>query len=207
MITAVDLLAYVIALAVTAAIPGPGIAAVVARSIAGGSSAGYAMLLGLMAGDLVFLSFAVFGLGLLAHSFNAIFVVVRWLSIIFLFYLAWQFWFAEREEVVAKVRSNKNLLMISLSGFAITFSNPKVIAFYLALLPLVLDLESITVAVWAGVLVPTTFAVLIVVGTVYIAGAVRLRAILSSASAQKKLYRVAAVAMAGAAFSMLVRDH
>jgi len=37
-----------VVLGVTAAIPGPGITAVVARSIAGGSPAGYAMLLGLI---------------------------------------------------------------------------------------------------------------------------------------------------------------
>ena len=207
MISAIDLLAYAVALGVTAAIPGPGIAAVVARTIAGGAPAGYAMLLGLMLGDLVFLSFAVFGLGLLAQSFNAVFVVVRWLSIVFLLYLAWRFWFSEHQEVVAKVRSGKNLLKIAISGFAITFSNPKVIAFYLALLPLVFDLNSITVATWAGVLVPTTFVVLLAVGTVYILGVVRLRMVLSSAHAQKKLYRVASVAMAGAAFSMLIRDY
>jgi len=47
-ITAVDLLAYAVALGVTAAIPGLGITAVVARSITGGSPAGYAMLFGLM---------------------------------------------------------------------------------------------------------------------------------------------------------------
>ncbi len=49
---------------------------------------------------------------------------------------------------------------------------------------------------WAMVLVPATIMVLLIVGTVYILGALAVRRILAGADAQKRLHRSAAVAMA-----------
>ena len=92
------------------------------------------------------------------------------------------------------------------SGLAITLGNPKTIAFYLALLPLVLNLEDVTVSVWGQWLVPATILVLLVVGAVFILGALAIRKILSSELAQKRLHRGAAIAMAGAAGSMIARE-
>ena len=90
MILVADAIAFGLALGVAAAIPGPGITALVARTVSGGKPAGYALLAGLILGDLVFLCFAVFGLSLLAQSFEMLFNMVRWLSICYLLYLAWR---------------------------------------------------------------------------------------------------------------------
>lgn len=206
MIAPSDIAAYAIALGIAAAIPGPGITALVARSVGSGSRAGFAMLTGIVLGDLLYLSFAVFGLALIAQSFNALFIVIRWASIAYLLYLAWQFWHAERHDMNSEDVRGKDLGAITLSGLALTLGNPKTIAFYLALLPLVLDLNSITVFNWAAVLVPVTVTVLLSVGSLYIFGAVAVRRILAGARAQRQLHRSAAVAMAGAAGSMILRE-
>lgn len=206
MISVTDVLAYAIALGLAAGLPGPGITALVARSVSGGSLAGYAMLLGLIIGDLVFLTFAVFGLGLLAQTFDSVFMVIRWVSVVYLMCLAWQFWSAERHDITAVDNTNKTLFMAVITGLAITLSNPKAIAFYLALLPLVLDLNNISIAVLTTILAPVTIVVLMIVGSVYILGAVYVRRALSSATAQRRLHRSAAVAMAGAAVSIVARE-
>ena len=73
MIGATELAAYAIALGVAAAIPGPGMTALVARSVGNGAVAGFAMLFGLIIGDLCYLSFAVFGLAVVAKNFAALF--------------------------------------------------------------------------------------------------------------------------------------
>jgi len=205
-ISVTDVLAYAIALGLAAGLPGPGITALVARSVSGGSLAGYAMLLGLIIGDLVFLTFAVFGLGLLAQTFDSVFMVIRWVSVVYLMCLAWQFWSAERHDITAVDNTNKTLFMAVITGLAITLSNPKAIAFYLALLPLVLDLNNISIAVLTTILAPVTIVVLMIVGSVYILGAVYVRRALSSATAQRRLHRSAAVAMAGAAVSIVARE-
>jgi len=206
MISATELAAYAIALGVAAAIPGPGMTALVARSVGNGAVAGFAMLMGLIIGDLCYLSFAVFGLAVVAKNFAALFIVIRWFSILYLLYLAWQFWTADRTDLNRPISNRRTLFSAGVSGLAITLSNPKTIAFYLALLPLVLNLEDISVIVWGQWLVPTTIAVLLVVGAVFILGALAIRRLLSSELAQKRLHRGAAVAMAGAATSMIARE-
>ncbi len=90
-----QIVTYTAALTVAAAIPGPGMAALVARSVSSGALAGFCMLFGLIIGDLTYLSFAVFGLSIIAHSFDTLFAVVRWGAALYLGYLAWQFWFQE----------------------------------------------------------------------------------------------------------------
>lgn len=91
------------------------------------------------------------------------------------------------------------------SGLTITLGNPKTIAFYLALLPLVINLESISLQTWGLMLVPLTALVLLAVGTVFVLGAVRVRHLLASLRAQQLLFRGAAVIMLGAAGAMLLQ--
>ncbi|MFK7853894.1 MAG: LysE family translocator [Granulosicoccus sp.] len=201
-----DALAYAAALGIAAAIPGPGMTALVARSVGQGAKAGFAMLFGLIIGDLCYLSFAVFGLVLIAQSFSSLFFVIRWLSIAYLLYLAWQFWNAQNHDVEIESAAVADLTSASLSGLAVTLGNPKTIAFYLALLPLLIPLDQINAASWALILMPITIAVLLLVGSIFILGALAVRRILSSERAQRRMYRSASVAMAGAAGSMLLRE-
>lgn len=205
MISITDLSTYALALLVAAAVPGPGITALVARSAAQGPAAGAAMTLGLIAGDLVYLTLAVFGLTLIASHFSTVFTVVRLFSIIYLIYLAWQFWHSKPHLMSSEPTTRRTLLTAAASGLVITLSNPKPIAFYLALMPLVLDLSQVTTAIWASVLVPVTVGVLVIVGSFYVIGASVLRSGLATHRAQKWLNRGASLAMLGAAGSMLLK--
>ena len=200
-----QILSYAIALGVAATIPGPGITALVSRSVASGSKAAFAILGGLIVGDLVYLSFAVFGLTFIASIISPLFVAIRWFSIFYLFWLAWSFWHARQYDLSQKRSTKKDILSASLSGLTITLGNPKTIAFYLALLPLVLNLETTGFKSWATALVPITIMVLLIIGGAYIFAAVGIRCLLSSVRAQQWLHRGAAVAMAIAA-TMLLRE-
>ncbi|MBX8501823.1 LysE family translocator [Pseudomonas lijiangensis] len=206
MLDMTQILTYAAALGIAAAIPGPGMAALVARSVSGGTLSGFCLLCGLILGDLTYLSFAVFGLALIAEHFNALFQLVRWGAALYLCYLAWQFWFADHQAMAPdKKTAKKELLSAALSGLTITLSNPKTIAFYLALLPLAINLDAVSLKTWALVLVPLTVLVLLAVGALFILAAVRIRHLLSGQSAQRKLFRGAAAIMVMAAVSMLAR--
>ena len=147
-----------------------------------------------------------FGLGLLAHTFESVFTVIKWLSITYLLYLAWRFWCADYQDLTVSRTTGKTLITSCVTGLIITMGNPKAIAFYLALMPLVLDVENISVVLWASVLVPTAVVVLLLVGSFYILGVRSVRKALSSTQAQQRLHRIASVAMAGAAVSIFFRD-
>ncbi|KTT63279.1 lysine transporter LysE [Pseudomonas oryzihabitans] len=206
MLDLTQLLTYSVALGIAAAIPGPGMAALVARSVSGGTLSGFCLLFGLILGDLIYLSFAVFGLAMIAEHFNVLFRLVRWGAALYLCYLAWQFWFANHQAIeVGKPAKRKELLSAAVSGLTITLGNPKTIAFYLAILPLAIKLEMVSLQTWALVLVPMTILVLLSVGALFIFAAMRIRHLLSSQRAQQQLFRGAATIMVAAAASMLMR--
>jgi threonine/homoserine/homoserine lactone efflux protein len=85
MLDLTQVLSYAVALGIAAAIPGLGITALVSRSIANGPIVAFAMLGGLIIGDLVYLSFAVFGLAFIASNFSILFTAIHWFSILYLF--------------------------------------------------------------------------------------------------------------------------
>jgi threonine/homoserine/homoserine lactone efflux protein len=205
MLDATQALTYSAALALAAAIPGPGMAALVARSVSSGGAAGFCLLAGLILGDLAYLSFAVFGLAMVAEHFAPLFQMVRWCAALYLCYLAWQFWVVCHQPVEADgSEQGRALWGAALSGLTITLGNPKTIAFYVALLPLVIDLQGITFQVWALLLVPLTVLVLLSVGGVFVMAALRIRHVLRSPQALRCLFRGAAVIMVAAAASMVL---
>jgi threonine/homoserine/homoserine lactone efflux protein len=120
-----QLMTYAVSLLIAAIVPGPGMAALVARSVAGGAVSGSCLLLGLILGDLIYLSFAVFGLALIAAHFDPLFQLVRWGAALYLGYLAWRFWFADHQQiVVGRPAQKRELLSAAVSGLTITLGNP-----------------------------------------------------------------------------------
>lgn len=202
--TAAGFLAYALALGVAAAIPGPGVVALVARALASGFWAGMAFATGLMLGDLTFLAAAVFGLTRLAEALGDVFVVIRIGAGLYLGYLAIQLWRAAARAQHVASRSADRPLASFLSGLTVTLANPKTIVFYLAVLPTLLDLRAVSLSDFA-VLVAVTALVLIVVMTPYAALASRARHALQNAAFHRRLNRGAAAIMAGAAIWTVAR--
>ncbi|WKV52724.1 LysE family translocator [Dickeya fangzhongdai] len=204
MLEPAQILAYITALGLAAAIPGPGMTALVARSVSGGAITGFTMLAGLIIGDLIYLSFAVFGLAVVAHSYGALFTLISWGAAVYLGWLSWQFWSHNPQAIAIDQRiSRRELASAWFSGLTITLGNPKTIAFYLALLPLVITLDTVSLQTWALMLVPLTISVLLAVGAVFILGALRIRHFLASTRAQLWLFRSAAMIMLIASLGMI----
>ena len=202
-----QLLAYITALGIAAAIPGPGMTALVARTVSSGYKVGFAMLTGIILGDLVYLSFAIFGLATIAENFNLLFTVIRCGALGYLCYLAWVFWHAEFEIIkFSPASKDKDIIPSCVSGLAITLGNPKTITFYLALLPVVMDLQNISTQNLVTFLVPATVLILLVVGSIFVIGAGVVRQTLSTRNAQKIMYKGAASTMLLAAGTMAARE-
>jgi threonine/homoserine/homoserine lactone efflux protein len=88
------LLVFAAALFVAAASPGPGIAAIVARVLGRGARGAIAFSAGVAMGDVVWLSFAIGGLAVLAQTSNQVFVAIKWAGAAHLLDLAWRMWTA-----------------------------------------------------------------------------------------------------------------
>lgn len=202
--TITGFLTYTLALGIAAAIPGPGVIALVARALGSGFRSTLPMVLGLALGDVVYLSAAVLGLAYIASTFGTVFMVIKYVGVAYLLWMAVSFW---RQGVTAEkvaAQSAGDALSSFLAGFMVTLGNPKVIVFYLALLPTFLDLSTVTPVDFA-VLIALTFAVLVAVMVPYIGLAGRARHMLQSPRALKMLNRIAASFLAGAATAIAVR--
>jgi threonine/homoserine/homoserine lactone efflux protein len=189
---------FALALLVAAATPGPGVAAVVARVLGRGRAGAAAFTAGLAFGDIVWLTAAIVGLAALAEAFHLAFVVVKWLGIGYLLFLAWRMVNAPANEALAEPPAGESGLTLFAAGLGVTLGNPKVMVFYLALLPSLLDLRSVTLLGYAE-LVAVAGAVLALVFSGYVLLALRARALLASATARARVTRGAALGMAGAA--------
>lgn len=206
MLGTAQILSYIAALGLAAAIPGPGMTALVARSVSGGAVTGFTMLTGLILGDLIYLSVAVFGLAVIANNYSSLFTLINWAASLYLCWLAWQFWRYQPQAVDIDQRATrKELASAWFSGLTITLGNPKTIAFYLAILPLVISLDNVSLQMWGMMLVPLTIFVLLSVGAVFILAALKIRHFLTSAEAQRLLFRSTGLIMLLAVIGMVAK--
>jgi threonine/homoserine/homoserine lactone efflux protein len=204
--TLAGFLAYSLALAIAAAIPGPGVTALVARALGSGFRSALAMSFGLVVGDLTYLTAVVLGLALVAQTFGTVFLVIKWLGVAYLAWLAWSFWKSGITPENVEARKGKGGLFASfLAGLTVTLGNPKTMIFYLALTPTLVDLRTITFADYA-ILAALTVVVLLVVLVPYLALAAKARWFLKTPRALKALNRTAAAFMAGAALAIASRQ-
>ena len=198
------LLAFTIAYGVAVLVPGPGVAAVVARALGGGFGAALPMVLGILVGDLLYLVFAVFGLAAVAHYFGAVFILIRFAGAAYLLFVAWKFWTAEPGAEHMAPRAEQRRMTTFLAGVSLTLGNPKTIVFYLALLPTVVPLDRITPLAFAE-LTGIVTVVLLVIGCFYALLAARAREMFRSPRALRRLNRSAGAIMAAAAAGIVVR--
>jgi threonine/homoserine/homoserine lactone efflux protein len=204
--TLAGFITYSGALALAAAIPGPGVTALVARALGSGFRSSLFMALGLVVGDLTYLTAVVLGLAFVAQTFGMVFLVIKWLGVAYLAWLAWSFWNSGITAETVEAKKGKGGAISSfLAGLTVTLGNPKTMIFYLALTPTLVDLRTITAADY-GILALCTIVVLLVVLVPYLALAAKARWFLQTPRALKALNRTAAAFMAGAAAAIAARQ-
>ena len=164
----------------------------------------WAFIAGFVTGALIWFSIAATGLAVLAASFAAIFIAVRYAGAAYLLYLAWKLWTAPARPLDAAQASPDHRGRLFLAGVAINLGNPKVIVFFLALLPTVVDLGTLTPAGFAEL--ATIIAIIAsTVLSAYATAAARARHLFTSSRAVHLLKRGSSAVMAGAAVSIVAR--
>ncbi len=186
------------------ATPGPGIAAIVARSLAHGFKGAPAFVAGFIVGDLTWFTVAATGLAAVAKTAAGVFVAITWAGVVYLLYLAWKLWTAPAERVAVVEQDGQHGWRAFVSSLMLTLGNPKAILFFLALLPTVVDLATMN----ALRFVEISVAIMIVLPTVlfsYVFLAARARQLFTTPKAVRRLNRSSGVAMAGAAVVIAAR--
>ena len=128
--------AFVIAIIVFLAIPGPGNLALITSTGKGGIRGGLAATLGVIAGDQVLMWMAVAGVAALLAAYPAAFAFVQWAGAAYLAWLGWKMLTAKPGDApVLNIRPRQYFQQ----ALTITLLNPKAIVFYMAFFPLFVD--------------------------------------------------------------------
>jgi threonine/homoserine/homoserine lactone efflux protein len=196
--TVSNLLVFALALIVAAGSPGPSIAALVARVLTHGFREVLPFLAAMWLGEALWLTCAVAGLAVVARTLGAVFIAIKFIGVVYLLYLAWKMWFAPTEVSKRELPSGQSPWRLFGAGLAVTLGNPKIMVFYLALLPTIVDLDRVGAAGWFE-LTAVTLLVLMSVDFAWALLAVRARRLLTSRRAVKIANRTSATMMAGAA--------
>lgn len=128
--------AFVAAVIVFLAIPGPGNLALVSSTAQGGLRGGLAATLGVIAGDQVLLWLAVAGVSALLAAYPQAFAAVQWAGAAYLAWLGFRLLLAKPGQKPVLTIKPRHYFAQAL---AITLLNPKAIVFYMAFFPMFVD--------------------------------------------------------------------
>jgi threonine/homoserine/homoserine lactone efflux protein len=204
-VTLTGLLTFCAVYALAVATPGPGIAAIIARSLAHGFKGAPAFVAGFVVGDLLWFTITATGLAALARTAATLFVIIKWAGVAYLLYLAWKLWRAPAARVEIRGDDGRQHgWRAFIASLMLTLANPKAILFFLALLPTVIDLASMTVVRFAEISAAMT-VVLPAVLFSYVFLAARARTLFTTPKSVRRLNRGSGLAMAGAAVVVATR--
>ena len=128
--------AFVVAIIVFLAIPGPGNLALLTATGKGGVRAGMAATMGVIAGDQVLLWLAVAGLSAVLISYPSLYSSVKWAGAAYLIGLGYSLFNAKPGDAPVLDMKPEHYFR---QGLLITVLNPKAIVFYMAFFPLFVD--------------------------------------------------------------------
>lgn len=157
-------IAFAIIFLIDSISPGPAVATVIAKGATLGLQRTLPFIIGLVMGELVLFLGAIGGLIALAAALGPIFVLVKWMGIVYLLWLAWKMWTTPSHENSIIQNKGEGWRLLG-TGFLMPFGNPKAIGFYIALLPTVMDVSLITISVAAPFII-----IILIVWTSVLAG-------------------------------------
>ena len=128
-------LAFAIAAVVLAITPGPGIAYVVARTVAGGRSEGLASCFGTGIGGMLHVLATALGLSLLVAQSALAFNLVKYLGAAYLVYLGIRLLLRKDQALTAEAGASAGVRRAFLEGIVVEALNVKTALFFLAFLP------------------------------------------------------------------------
>lgn len=191
------LAAFAVAFFVFAASPGPDNMTIIARTLSHGAASGIAYASGMVAGILVCLALAVFGLSVIAAEMGGVMTVLRYAGAAYLIWMGFCMWNADPVlPEVLPAASQRDHVKTFLTGIALNLGNPKMPLFYMALLPHVVG-PQLTLGE-GGMLALTILLVEVVVIGAHVAAASRARKMLRSPVVMRRVNRASGAMMVGA---------
>ncbi len=158
-----DYPAFVLAVIVFLAIPGPGNLALLTSTAKGGLRGGLAATLGVIAGDQVLMWAAVAGVAAVLATQPEFFQAMQWLGAAYLSYIGYKMWTTKQGDAPV---INITVGHYFRQSLWITLLNPKAIMFYMAFFPLFIDPQAHAGFFTFGVMAVTVAALTFLYGLI-----------------------------------------
>ncbi|WP_421913110.1 LysE family translocator [Mesorhizobium sp.] len=139
-------LAYCAAITLAAATPGPAMFAVITSGVSRGFVRAFMAGIGVAAGDAVLVTLALLGLVALAQTFEWVFHLLKYAGAAYLVFLGVRMWRAAATQSAESRTSQAKLSRSFFLGASIALGNPKAILFHASIMPLILNLDTLTFA-------------------------------------------------------------
>ena len=199
--------ALLVAMIISAAAPGPGVFACISKALASGYRASILLICGIVAGNIVFFILAMLGLSAIVRLCGDLFIVIKWAGGAYLVWLGWKMYrAAPTPPDLASRMSGETRVSDFFAGLFVPFSNPKVILFYVSLLPSFIDLGALSYFDGLTAVCLITFALFSVLSA-YAVLASRTRRIFASRRAVRNLNRGAGITMMGTGVIIATRSN
>lgn len=201
------LLLFAITLALVALYPGALVLALVARVLESGWRSVLPFLAAMWLGEAVWLSAAVLGLAAIAANLEWLFTLIKYAGIAYLAWLAVGMWrrTAAAQDNTSKLPQTRSSRKMFFAGLALSLGSPEIMVFYLALMPSLIDMASVT-AIGLSELLLVMVMVLAIVDLSWIFLANRLRQFLETPRLVRFSNRASAVMMGAAAGLLALRN-
>lgn len=147
------------AMAVLAALPSVSVFVVSARSTTCGFMHGAATAAGVLAGDILFILLAIFGLAVLVEALGGMFFLVKYAGGAYLIWLGIGIWRSKSQRIQRSETMSPSLASSFTAGLLVTLADQKAIFFYLGFLPAFLNLAALSYADVGAILIITIAAV------------------------------------------------
>ena len=130
---------------VLAMLPSVSVLAVSARAASSGFVHGAATTIGIIAGDLVYILVAIFGLAILTQAMGEWSCLIKYMGGAYMIWIGIRLWRASGKPISDERQVHASSLLSSfMTGLLLTLADQKVVIFYLGFLPAFIDLARIS---------------------------------------------------------------
>lgn len=149
-------------------IPGTGVLFTISTGLVQGRKASVYAALGCTAGIVPHLLATIFGLAAIMHTSALAFEVLKFVGVLYLFYLAYMTWRDKSGFEAQAISSRSSALSLATKAFLLNILNPKLTIFFLAFLPQFVKPETTSplsdMVVLSAVFMLMTFVVFVIYG-------------------------------------------
>jgi len=149
-----EILALLLIILVFVVSPGPGTLAVFGKSMQQGFIAAFFLSFGLILGDITYLVAVILSLDFFSNTIASFMDQVKIVGGMYLIYLGVQSWRSGSFKIKKDISEKGNFAEF-VTGYLISMANPKVMVFYIAILPNFINLKNLSLLIASEIIIIT----------------------------------------------------